>query len=147
MNGLPGAAIAAILRVMNRLAANLIPIAAGLLALTVSACSAKREPSGPGAPETRAGEAGLIADGRAIADAQCASCHAVGLTGESPRSDAPPLRRVLADYAPDALAEDFREQIHVGHRDMPDFDFGIRGTDALLAYLVSIQDAEDEPAR
>lgn len=115
---------------------------AGLI-LTLAACSQDDAPTGDGATGMPQADAALIADGQAIAQAQCAGCHAIGASGESPRTDAPALRHVLDDYAPEALAEDFREHIHVGHPDMPDFDFGTRGTDALLAYLVSIQ----EPAR
>ena len=95
--------------------------------------------TGVGSYRSQAERAAQIADGRAIVESQCSGCHAPGATGTSPRSDAPALRHVLADYAPDALAQDFREGIHVGHRDMPDFDFGLRETDAVLAYLVSIQ--------
>lgn len=83
----------------------------------------------------------MIESGREIVEMQCATCHATGADDESPRSDAPPLRLVLANYAPEALADDFRELVHVGHPDMPDFDFGPIGTDHVLAYLVSIQDA------
>jgi mono/diheme cytochrome c family protein len=116
---------------------------AACLVMGVAACSQERATTDNGEPVGIPADAGLIADGRAIAEAQCAGCHAIAKTGESPRTDAPPLRHVLDDYAPEALAQDFREHIHVGHADMPDFDFGTRGTDALLAYLVSIR----EPAR
>ena len=83
--------------------------------------------------------ASLISDGRAIIENECAHCHAIGLDDDSPRADAPPLRVVLARYAPEALAEDFREHIHVGHPDMPDFNFSPLAADAVLAYLISIQ--------
>ena len=83
-----------------------------------------------------------IESGREIVEMQCAVCHAIGADDQSPRSDAPPLRTVLAGYPPDALAEDFREHVHVGHPDMPDFDFGPIGTDHVLAYLISIQVTE-----
>ena len=85
------------------------------------------------------GEAAQIAEGLSIVQSNCASCHAIGVSGESPREDAPPLRTVLANYNAESLADDFREQIHVGHSDMPDFDFGPKGTDEVIAYLKSIQ--------
>ncbi|MEO0981109.1 MAG: cytochrome c [Pseudomonadota bacterium] len=88
--------------------------------------------------------ADLIADGREIVEAQCVLCHATGVEGESPRTDAPPLRTVLARFDAEALADDFREGIHVGHEDMPDFEFGPRGVEAVLAYLVSIQERPAE---
>ncbi len=90
------------------------------------------------------GEAELISEGRAIVAANCSSCHNFELTGDSPREDAPPLRTVLADYNAESLADDFRESIHVGHPDMPDFDFGPKGTDEVVAYLKSIQESSEK---
>ena len=47
----------------------------------------------------------------------------------------------------EALADDFREHIHVGHPDMPDFDFSPVEVDAVLAYLTSTQiDAPEREA-
>ena len=69
----------------------------------------------------------------------CTSCHAIGATGASPRTDAPELRTVFREFDPEAISADFREGIHVGAPDMPDFDFGPLGTEALIAYLQSIQ--------
>lgn len=126
-----------------------IGLLAGLAVAGVTACSGQDTvPEDMSAPEISApddlneaaeGDAALIANGRDIVEVQCTSCHAIGADDESPRTDAPPLRTVLADYDPEALADDFREHIHVGHPDMPDFDFGPIGTDAVLAYLISIQ--------
>ena len=81
----------------------------------------------------------LIKDGQMIAETHCAVCHSTGMVGISPRSGAPALRHVLATYKPSALADDFREHIHVGQENMPDFDFTAIETEALLAYLSSIQ--------
>ena len=86
------------------------------------------------------GEAERIAEGLVIVQANCASCHNIEVSGESPREDAPPLRTVLGNYNAESLADDFREHIHVGHPDMPDFDFGPKGTDEVIAYLKSIQE-------
>lgn len=120
---------------------------AGLAMAGLTACggqdSAPEEAAAPEAgtagERADAADATLIEDGRDIVEAQCTSCHAIGAAEDSPRTDAPPLKTVLADYDPDALAEDFREGIHVGHPDMPDFEFGPIGTDAVLAYLISIR--------
>lgn len=84
--------------------------------------------------------AAQITEGLSIVTSNCASCHNIGTSGDSPRVDAPPLRTVLANYNAESLADDFREHIHVGHPDMPDFDFGPKGTDAVIAYLSSIQE-------
>lgn len=110
--------------------------------LTTIFCVAALAACGTSTPTNEADDAAgaMIEDGRAIAEAQCSGCHAIDAASDSPRADAPPLKTVLATYDAEALATDFREHIHVGHPDMPDFDFGPLGTDALLAYLQSIQD-------
>lgn len=82
----------------------------------------------------------FIEVGEEIATTHCAACHSVGLSGSSPRADTPPLRSVLTTYSPDTLADDFREHIHVGRPDMPDFEFTVKETEGLLAYLSSIQE-------
>ena len=82
----------------------------------------------------------LINQGKIIAEQNCASCHTLESTGISPRPDAPPMRTVLSQYNTVSLADDFREHIHVGHPDMPDFDFSVKEIDSLIAYLESIQD-------
>ena len=83
--------------------------------------------------------------GQSIVQSRCTVCHTAAPNGDSPRADAPPLRTVLATYNPDALADDFRERIHVGHPDMPDFEFNVKEVDGLLAYLTSIQEPKKEP--
>ena len=80
-----------------------------------------------------------IAEGRAIAQRECASCHALDRSTASPRADAPPMRDLLARYDKDALANDLIEGIKLGHQDMPQFDFNVIAADALVAYLRSIQ--------
>jgi len=85
-------------------------------------------------------DAAYLELGRDIVKTQCVACHNAEPTGASPREDAPPLRHVLANYNPDALANDFRERIHVGHPDMPDFKFSILQIEGLLAYLSTIQE-------
>lgn len=129
-------------------------LALGLAALALAASGAACGADGGASDDLADGGEGLdavagdplaIADGLAIAEIQCARCHAIGPTGDSPRADAPPLRTVLAGYAPAALADDFREGVRVNHTDMPQFHFSPLGVDALLAYLQTIQvEAADE---
>lgn len=101
---------------------------AALFAL--SACAAQTD--------DQVSEQALAEDGRAIAEAQCAGCHAVGEYGESPNAAAPPLRTVLAQHSGDVLAEELIQGIQVAHP-MPDLQLNPQGVDALLAYLRSIQ--------
>jgi len=120
-----------------------LALAAGLTLAGLAACSGQQDTTQDAAPEgdpAAPGNAALVENGRDIVETQCASCHAVGTEDESQRADAPPLRTVLADYDPGALADDFREGIHVGHPDMPDFNLGPKGTESVLAYLLSIRE-------
>lgn len=112
-----------------------------LIGLAACGAPAQDEPEATApAQSAEMDEAALIENGREIVEMQCAFCHAVRPGTASPRADAPSLTMVLEDYDPDALADDFREGIHVGHPDMPDFNLGPIGTDSVLAYLVSIRE-------
>ena len=82
--------------------------------------------------------AGLVAEGRQIALTNCAGCHAVDAGGTSPLSGAPPFQDLRKLYDPDRLAEHLIEGVRVGHDQMPVFDLDIRTTDALVAYIKSI---------
>lgn len=80
--------------------------------------------------------------GKTIADEHCAMCHATGLTGESPISDAPPLREIAKRWPPEYLAEAFAEGISVGHSDkaqMPELRFDTNQIDGLIAYLKKLE--------
>lgn len=92
------------------------------------------------APESEF-DASFLELGQQIVETHCTACHTASASGGSPRVDAPPLRVVLENYNPNALADDFREHIHVGHPDMPDYDFTVKQTEGLLAHLWSIQEA------
>ena len=106
---------------------NLSPVAFAILSL--AACNAP-----PPQPTSGAADP-LVADGRAIAERECAGCHALDQSTTSPRDGAPPMRDMLARYQADALANNLIEGIRVGHQDMPEFDFDVRTADALIAYL------------
>jgi mono/diheme cytochrome c family protein len=95
--------------------------------------SARSPPASP--------EQDLIADGRDIAEAQCAACHAVGPYGDSPNAAAPPLRVVLSRHNADVLEEELIAGIQVAHP-MPEFQFNPRGVDALIAYLRAIREPD-----
>jgi mono/diheme cytochrome c family protein len=82
---------------------------------------------------------GQVETGRMVAVEQCSSCHAIDQDLMSPRPGAPPMSTLLARYDPEMLANDLIEGIRVGHDDMPHFDFNIIATDALIAYLKSIE--------
>jgi mono/diheme cytochrome c family protein len=107
-------------------------VIAAVALLGLAACA------GPLSPEQMELQ-GQIADGRAVAQRECATCHALDQSTASPRADAPPMRDLLARYDKDVLANDLIEGIKLGHPDMPQFDFNVIAADALVAYLRSIQ--------
>lgn len=106
--------------------------AAALLGLTAACAS-----------EAPVAASDLARDGRDIAEAQCAACHAVGEYGQSPNAAAPPFRMVLSRYRPEVLEEELIQGIQVNHQ-MPGFQFNPQGADALIAYLRTIQTNEPE---
>jgi mono/diheme cytochrome c family protein len=73
--------------------------------------------------------------GEAIAQRQCARCHAVGVSGDSPVGRAPPFRELSKRYPIENLAEALAEGIVTGHSGMPLFTFDPRDIDALLTYI------------
>lgn len=101
------------------------------IALVLVSCAAPQEVL---APATES----LASDGRDIAEAQCAACHAVGGYGESPDPAAPHFRTILSRYRAEVLKEEMIVGIQVTHP-MPAFQFNPQGADALIAYLQSIQ--------
>jgi mono/diheme cytochrome c family protein len=83
-----------------------------------------------------------IERGRAYAERHCATCHAIGRTGASPYSPAPPFRTLHERYDVEALAEALAEGMIVGHggaRQMPQFVLSPAEIDDLLAYLKSLE--------
>lgn len=79
--------------------------------------------------------------GQEIVKTSCLSCHVeTKAKAPGPRADAPPLSTIAGRYNFESLTDDFREHIHVGHADMPDFDFDPKEADLVVAYLKSIQE-------
>lgn len=77
--------------------------------------------------------------GKALLTRDCASCHAVGPTGESPRQNAPAFRTLGQRYPVESLEEALAEGIMTGHPDMPEFSFDADDVGAIIDYLKSIQ--------
>ena len=93
---------------------------------------------------TRAGPGtDLTAKGKALVEANCARCHAIGPEGQSTHPKAPPFRVVVTRYPVENLAEALAEGIVGGHRDMPEFVFQPSEIDAILAYLDSLKAAPE----
>lgn len=120
-----------------------LAIAFVCLALSLSVGCVEDEGTRP-QPQTTsanklAADPAVVEDGHAIAEAHCARCHAVGTEGLSPNRHAPVFRTVLGRYHRDVLARELVDGMRVAHAPMPAFQFDPQGTDALIAYLQSIQ--------
>src|SRR6266568_1250287 len=66
-------------------------------------------------------EADSVQRGREFARANCARCHSIERTGESPVKSAPPFRILHQRYPVEYLEEALAEGIVTGHSDMPEF--------------------------
>jgi len=77
--------------------------------------------------------------GETLLTRNCASCHAVGRSGDSPVKDAPAFRTLGNRYPIESLEEALGEGIMSGHPDMPEFTFDADQVGAIIAYLKSIQ--------
>ncbi len=71
-------------------------------------------------PALAADEAKLIAEGKRLAEINCARCHNIEAAGESPLTDAPPFREIAKNYDRDELVDGFMEGLAVRHPLMPD---------------------------
>ncbi|NJM29301.1 MAG: cytochrome c [Rhizobiales bacterium] len=84
-----------------------------------------------------------IATGRALAELNCASCHAIGSTGESPFKEAPPFRAIHVNYEQGELEDAFNDGIVVAHPAMPDWDMNAEQAKALAAYIMQFGKAKE----
>ena len=73
--------------------------------------------------------------GYRVAARECATCHAIDATGDSPRMDAPPLREVRRRYNGASLAREFETIGRVGHYQMPAKAISRSDREDLIAYI------------
>jgi mono/diheme cytochrome c family protein len=105
-------------------------------ALFFGACSAVSAETKPETTET------IRARGEQVAVQYCGACHAIGKTGESANAKAPVFRTILARQPAGAIAEDLREGLLIGHKTMPRIELQPDDVDALMTYLISIQETQ-----
>jgi cytochrome c len=77
--------------------------------------------------------------GRAFAQAHCARCHAIGLTGRSPFRPAPPFRTLHQRYRVETLEESLAEGIVTGHPAMPEFRLEPNEIADFIAFLKGLE--------
>lgn len=92
-----------------------------------------------GASPALASEDAQVAYGRALVEANCAGCHAVGATDDSRHAEAPAFRTLSERYPLDALEEAFVEGIATGHPDMPEFIATPEQIAAIIDYIASLE--------
>lgn len=107
------------------------------LALGATAC----QPLAPAAPVL----SGRPAEGLAFAQASCSGCHAVGRYGESPNPNSPPFARVVnQDGLTSQSLSSWLRNAHNYPQEMK-FDLAGREVDDLVAYLLTLRDANYRP--
>lgn len=81
-----------------------------------------------------------IDEGRALIEENCAHCHSIERSGDSPHPEAPPFRTLHERYPITDLEEAFAEGISTGHPDMPQFVATPDQVTRILGYIESLQD-------
>lgn len=80
------------------------------------------------------------ARGEALLSRHCAMCHAIGRSGMSPTSKAPPFRTLSQHIPLESLKEPLGPGLLYGHPEMPKFEFPAQDVGAIVCYLQSIQE-------
>ena len=80
-----------------------------------------------------------LAQGGALLQKHCGSCHATGRTDASRDKDAPAFRSLGQRYPIESLEEALAEGMLSGHPDMPEFSFDADEVGVIIGYLKSIQ--------
>jgi mono/diheme cytochrome c family protein len=108
---------------MLRICAIEASVLAGFL---ISACAVEAQES-------------TIQSGGAYAQSNCARCRAIGPSGDSPLSEAPPFRTLHERYPVEDLMESLAEGIRTGHPAMPEFVLNEYQIRDLISYLKSLE--------
>ena len=103
-----------------------------LLASLTSGCAATRA-------FMRDEDVAAVQRGGGFARSHCASCHAIGRTGASPRAEAPPFSALAGRYAANDLIWELEASNAVGHYDMPAIATKPSDRQALAAYVLSLR--------
>ena len=77
--------------------------------------------------------------GLAFARTNCATCHAIDRSSESPLRAAPPFRLLHKRYPVEALAEALAEGISTGHPAMPEFTLTPAQIGDLVSFLKTLE--------
>jgi len=103
-------------------------------AVAAAALMAGPLPGASAEPLSPAAQRGLV-----FVRTNCAQCHAIGKTGASPLTIAPPFRTLHAKYPVENLGESLAEGIVTGHPSMPEFRLPPDQINAVIAYLKTLE--------
>lgn len=80
----------------------------------------------------------MIAEGKRLAEKNCAWCHATGTDGNSKNAKAPPFRHITRHHGLLALREPLARGIASPHDEMPNFKLPDADVDRIIAYINSL---------
>lgn len=79
-----------------------------------------------------------VRDGRALVETNCAACHAIGASGDSPAVKAPAFRDLQKRHAMQSLRIPITRALAAPHEEMPQFRPTDAELDAIVAYINSL---------
>ena len=79
-----------------------------------------------------------IADGRALVARNCATCHAIDRSEESPNPKSPPFHTLARRHSGLSLREPLTRGIAAPHDQMPKFTLASEEVDSIIAYINSL---------
>ena len=77
--------------------------------------------------------------GEGLAKANCARCHSIGLTGESPNKDAPPFRTFSSYRSVTLIGWELMNEDWGEHRKMPQFEITVKQVRDILDWIRWVQ--------
>lgn len=77
--------------------------------------------------------------GEGLAKANCATCHSIGLSGESPNADKPPFRTFSAQRSITLIGWELMNKDWGEHRKMPQFQITAEQTRDILEWIRWVQ--------
>ena len=92
-----------------------------------------------GSTPVAAADDASVERGRALAEVNCASCHAIGLSTESKHEAAPPFRYLSERFDVETIDEALLAKVRPSHDDMPTFEISPRQASDLVAYIATLQ--------
>lgn len=88
-----------------------------------------------------------IADGRELVARNCAGCHAIDRSEESPNPKSPPFRTLARRHSGLSLREPLTRGIAAPHDQMPKFILASEEVDSIIAYINSLATPPPAPAK